>query len=605
MWPYGCTTANLPVGHDEPGPRGAGHDRQGDGVPERLQAAAGERPVRRVGHDRDWLFGTYRLSAFTFEMSAVDYPKDTAIASETGPQQGRGPVPARAGLVPAGGRGRGRARGPLRRVRRRPGGRPRLDGEPGRDGHGTRVRPAGRAATRRGRACRASRSSRRRPRPAWPAFVTGRLAGDRRVRVRPRRAARRSARRRSSCRARPGSGCSSAGSSRTRRARPPRTTCARSSRDRTAAQTVGLGADRDRRSAVAGAWASASVSLDPWAGQAIRIRFEARGRGRRVDDRRGRRRRQGHAPARMRRCAPAGPPLVRALGELVRDLVLDQDLARDRARRAASPRRPAGRRGSCRPPPASRARRRSGARRPARPIRRSRRGRSWRSLMRVRPRWPCPSGPSCRRDRRTRRRSPRSTGRGHGPRHADSAVEQALEARRARDTGGEERFGDGAERVVVGRVADELDRPLARGGRSLARREQPGEPAGVSMLLHWARPPLRVRLPLDSDPIDGHARQRARRRPACSRLPDPRTAPSRRCSGNPCTRAPTGVVRWHAVGHHARLTRQTERGAADGTARRAQGADLRGRERPLDRLGDRQGLPRRRARPSASRRSRA
>ena len=32
---------------------------------------------------------------------------------------------------------------------------------------------------------------------------------------------------------------------------------------------------RGSATVVAGAWTSASVSLDPWAGQAVRIRFEA------------------------------------------------------------------------------------------------------------------------------------------------------------------------------------------------------------------------------------------------------------------------------------------------------------------------------------------
>jgi hypothetical protein len=36
------------------------------------------------GTTADWLYGTYRMAAFTIELSAVDYPKDTAIASETG-----------------------------------------------------------------------------------------------------------------------------------------------------------------------------------------------------------------------------------------------------------------------------------------------------------------------------------------------------------------------------------------------------------------------------------------------------------------------------------------------------------------------------------------
>ena len=36
------------------------------------------------GTSRDYQYGVYRIFAYTFEMSAVDYPDDSLIASETG-----------------------------------------------------------------------------------------------------------------------------------------------------------------------------------------------------------------------------------------------------------------------------------------------------------------------------------------------------------------------------------------------------------------------------------------------------------------------------------------------------------------------------------------
>src|SRR3954464_14802114 len=36
------------------------------------------------GTTRDYEYGMYRIFAYTFELSVVDYPKDTMIASETG-----------------------------------------------------------------------------------------------------------------------------------------------------------------------------------------------------------------------------------------------------------------------------------------------------------------------------------------------------------------------------------------------------------------------------------------------------------------------------------------------------------------------------------------
>ena len=84
MWPYAATTANLPSDMTS-------QDRS-------ALVTIGKRIALRNGYlaqqasdlyvasgtTADWLYGTYRLFAYTVELSAVDYPKDTAIASETG-----------------------------------------------------------------------------------------------------------------------------------------------------------------------------------------------------------------------------------------------------------------------------------------------------------------------------------------------------------------------------------------------------------------------------------------------------------------------------------------------------------------------------------------
>ena len=88
------------------------------------------------GTTRDYQYGVYRIFAYTFEMSVKDYPDDSMIAPETGRNKEVGPVPDGTRRVSAGRPRRGRAHRPLRRVRRRPRGHPRLDREPGRHRHG-------------------------------------------------------------------------------------------------------------------------------------------------------------------------------------------------------------------------------------------------------------------------------------------------------------------------------------------------------------------------------------------------------------------------------------------------------------------------------------
>jgi carboxypeptidase T len=84
MWPYAATTANLPSDMTS-------QDRAAlVTIGKAMASRNGYRPMQASdlyvasGTTADWLFGTYRMMAFTVEMSAVDYPTDTAIASETG-----------------------------------------------------------------------------------------------------------------------------------------------------------------------------------------------------------------------------------------------------------------------------------------------------------------------------------------------------------------------------------------------------------------------------------------------------------------------------------------------------------------------------------------
>jgi hypothetical protein len=84
MWPYAATTTNLPSDM-------TAQDR--DALIALARGMASRNGYRAMqasdlyvasGTTADYLYGTYRIMAFTIELSAVDYPRDTAIASETG-----------------------------------------------------------------------------------------------------------------------------------------------------------------------------------------------------------------------------------------------------------------------------------------------------------------------------------------------------------------------------------------------------------------------------------------------------------------------------------------------------------------------------------------
>jgi carboxypeptidase T len=84
MWPYAATLSNLPSDMTS-------QDRDAlVTIGKRIASRNGYLPQQASdlyvasGTTADWLYGRYRMAAYTIEMSAVDYPKDTAIATETG-----------------------------------------------------------------------------------------------------------------------------------------------------------------------------------------------------------------------------------------------------------------------------------------------------------------------------------------------------------------------------------------------------------------------------------------------------------------------------------------------------------------------------------------
>ncbi|HYH91791.1 MAG TPA: M14 family zinc carboxypeptidase [Candidatus Saccharimonadales bacterium] len=86
MWPYGYTLTNIPS------------DMTADdhaalvALGKRMAASNGYKPMQASdlyytsGTSRDWLYGTYRIFAYTFEMSpdSTPYPSDEQISPETG-----------------------------------------------------------------------------------------------------------------------------------------------------------------------------------------------------------------------------------------------------------------------------------------------------------------------------------------------------------------------------------------------------------------------------------------------------------------------------------------------------------------------------------------
>jgi hypothetical protein len=84
MWPYGYTMADVPSDMTR-----QDHDALVL-IGKRMAASNGYKPEQASdlyitsGTTRDFIYGMYRTFSYTFELSVVDYPDDSKIASETG-----------------------------------------------------------------------------------------------------------------------------------------------------------------------------------------------------------------------------------------------------------------------------------------------------------------------------------------------------------------------------------------------------------------------------------------------------------------------------------------------------------------------------------------
>ena len=84
MWPYGYTMTDIPSDMTR-----SDHDALVH-IGKQMAASNGYRPQQASdlyitsGTTRDFMYGMYRTFSYTFEMSVVDYPDDSKIASETG-----------------------------------------------------------------------------------------------------------------------------------------------------------------------------------------------------------------------------------------------------------------------------------------------------------------------------------------------------------------------------------------------------------------------------------------------------------------------------------------------------------------------------------------
>jgi carboxypeptidase T len=84
MWPYGYTTTDVPADmtsqdHAALAGLGTAMARTNGYTPQQ-----GSDLYVSAGTSRDYLYGAYRIFAYTFELSAEDYPDDGQIAAETG-----------------------------------------------------------------------------------------------------------------------------------------------------------------------------------------------------------------------------------------------------------------------------------------------------------------------------------------------------------------------------------------------------------------------------------------------------------------------------------------------------------------------------------------
>jgi hypothetical protein len=84
MWPYGYTMANVPADmttqdHAALSTIGRAMARSNGYTPQQASDL-----YVSSGTSRDYMYGVYRIFTFTFEMSITDYPDDSMIAGETG-----------------------------------------------------------------------------------------------------------------------------------------------------------------------------------------------------------------------------------------------------------------------------------------------------------------------------------------------------------------------------------------------------------------------------------------------------------------------------------------------------------------------------------------
>jgi hypothetical protein len=83
MWPYAATMANIPADMTAQDHEALARIARHMATTSRYAAKQASDLYLASGTTADYLYGRYRVFAFTVEMSAVDYPKDTAIGSET------------------------------------------------------------------------------------------------------------------------------------------------------------------------------------------------------------------------------------------------------------------------------------------------------------------------------------------------------------------------------------------------------------------------------------------------------------------------------------------------------------------------------------------
>ncbi len=84
MWPYGYTYTDIPSDMTHADHQALVH------IGKKMAASNGYRPIQASslyitsGTTRDFLYGMYRTFSYTFELSITDYPDDSKIATETG-----------------------------------------------------------------------------------------------------------------------------------------------------------------------------------------------------------------------------------------------------------------------------------------------------------------------------------------------------------------------------------------------------------------------------------------------------------------------------------------------------------------------------------------